>query len=921
MKKILAIIAIALLCYTKSYPQAGVLGAFRANVFVSATGSDSNSGKYPWAPIKTISKLNTITILPGQIVAFKSGDTFNDTTLVVKSSGTAGKPITYTAYGPGAKPVISGSTAITGWVQTPDETDNSAIYQATFATTINQLFDDGVRMRNARFSNIEEVPQGRTPVDAGYSWISKVDGNMTAITLSGNGTYAANYFAGSKVIIRVADAWDTQTADVTSSVDTVLTISYPNSGNPIWSSATGYVTGNRVVYTSTGDNAGLWEAKINNTNVTPAAGATWQYISTVERIVPNKGMVIMGKRAYIDRPGEWAQEGTTVYYWAADSNAPTNISGSTIETGINLDGKNNVTVKNLHIRNQKTYGIYQSGASVSGIRIENNTIENQEHYGIYIFPTTQALDVRIAYNQVRNTNASGIYGYYVAGATVTENTITNTGLFENWGSGGITRVGAGSAMVILPGSVSQTGRKNTITWNRISKAGYNGIYTTGWFSAQYNRTDSTTLSINDGGGIYTTSNSTSGVSDISRNITTNSKGTLAGLNVPFLLGKGIYIDEAAKNVVANYNTSVGNAYGITLHQSYGHHVRYNVTFNNRTEMRSSGSYTNFTYGSEESYSKVFQNIFVRGPETQALYETATSYRLSPLYIRQDSNRYINPYSGKLVFANDTVVPNSTPLRASGLNYYTFTNWKAQRQTMDRPNSTLNDVLFNDAVNDQRIVWNETKKPQTWYVNNAKNVRYIDSSSVASTFILQPFESKYIKGRHLYLVKPEVSSQDTSGTLRTIGTTEVLGNPSTAASVRRAIPVTFPNVGDSVTIQSISVYHNAGTGNVILGVYGDNGGSPSVPGSLLRATASTTVNGTAGWQTINLTAPVTIAKGQKVWLAWVFQNVSNIRFASATANSSISSDATFASGLPGTFGYTSIYLNSSNFSVYCTYTIK
>ncbi len=108
MKKILLIIAVVLLAYTGARAQAGVLGLFRANYFVADDGNDANSGKYPWAPIQTIAKLNTLELTPGQIVAFKRGDVFDDTTLVVADSGTSGKPITYTWYGnTGAKPVVN----------------------------------------------------------------------------------------------------------------------------------------------------------------------------------------------------------------------------------------------------------------------------------------------------------------------------------------------------------------------------------------------------------------------------------------------------------------------------------------------------------------------------------------------------------------------------------------------------------------------------------------------------------------------------------------------------------------------------------------------------------------------------------------------------------------------------------------------
>ena len=90
----------------------------------------------------------------------------------------------------------------------------------------------------------------------------------------------------------------------------------------------------------------------------------------------------------------------------------------------------------------------------------------------------------------------------------------------------------------------------------------------------------------------------------------------------------------------------------------------------------------------------------------------------------------------------------------------------------------------------------------------------------------------------------VTQAPTPSVEKTLGNTEVYTDYSTVAN-RRAIPVTF---GDDGTITSISIYHNGGTGDVLLGVYTDQSGSPS---SLLGSTASTAINPTSGWQTVSL----------------------------------------------------------------------
>jgi hypothetical protein len=126
-----------------------------------------------------------------------------------------------------------------------------------------------------------------------------------------------------------------------------------------------------------------------------------------------------------------------------------------------------------------------------------------------------------------------------------------------------------------------------------------------------------------------------------------------------------------------------------------------------------------------------------------------------------------------------------------------------------------------------------------------------------------------------------------------------------------MPVTFNEAGQ---IQSISVYHNAGSGNVLLGVYSDLAGRPS---SLLGVTPSTAVRSTAGWQTISLTTPVNVTSGQKVWLAWVFENIPYVRYQATATPESVATNFTWSSGMPSTFG--SNFNANFKFSVYCTFT--
>jgi len=78
-------------------------------------GNDGWAGTFA-APWKTVAKVNGFALVAGDIVFFKRGEVWREK-LVVPENGAAGNPITFGAYGSGAKPKILGSTdlALVAW--------------------------------------------------------------------------------------------------------------------------------------------------------------------------------------------------------------------------------------------------------------------------------------------------------------------------------------------------------------------------------------------------------------------------------------------------------------------------------------------------------------------------------------------------------------------------------------------------------------------------------------------------------------------------------------------------------------------------------------------------------------------------------------------------------------------------------------
>lgn len=131
-------------------------------------------------------------------------------------------------------------------------------------------------------------------------------------------------------------------------------------------------------------------------------------------------------------------------------------------------------------------------------------------------------------------------------------------------------------------------------------------------------------------------------------------------------------------------------------------------------------------------------------------------------------------------------------------------------------------------------------------------------------------------------------------LETVGNTAIFGSSTTTAN-RRAMPYTMPEDG---IIKSITMYHQGGSGDMLLGVYNDNGsGAPQL---LLGSTVSTAVSGTTGWQTIQLTNDVTVASGDTIWLAWVYESNPGIFYESGTVGR-YDAGVGWAGGMPANYG--------------------
>lgn len=81
-----------------------------ASYYIKNSGNDNLDGLSDANAWQTISKLNSSTFQPGDIIYFAKGDYWEDS-LIFPSSGTEENPITLTSYGTGGKPLLTSNNA------------------------------------------------------------------------------------------------------------------------------------------------------------------------------------------------------------------------------------------------------------------------------------------------------------------------------------------------------------------------------------------------------------------------------------------------------------------------------------------------------------------------------------------------------------------------------------------------------------------------------------------------------------------------------------------------------------------------------------------------------------------------------------------------------------------------------------------
>ena len=156
--------------------------------YISPAGSDVNSGTSPASPWQTISKANSFTFALNDSILFKRGGIFYGSIVV------RGANLNFGAYGIGAKPIITGLSIITGWVNL-----GGNIWEAPaigVKASNNLVLRDGKIMQVGRYPNANAT-------EAGYLIYT----GATTSSITGPALSTTKNWTGAEVAIRL-NRWE-----------------------------------------------------------------------------------------------------------------------------------------------------------------------------------------------------------------------------------------------------------------------------------------------------------------------------------------------------------------------------------------------------------------------------------------------------------------------------------------------------------------------------------------------------------------------------------------------------------------------------------------------------------------------------------------------------------------------------------------
>jgi len=470
---------------------------------VSAAGNDGNPGTFgsPW---RTLGKVKTAMALmsSSDTIVFRRDDQFLGDIRFLKDG------LNIDAYGTGeSNPVIVGSTEIKDWIPHGNGIYSAIIPQAKY--NLNLVVIDSIPQTICRYPD-------ENAANEGYITATKVT-DTTKVIVPGASAIRSRLI-GRSLVLRAKD-WRLDRDSITAVSNTNDTVTYVR-----------------------------LERKISPTN------------QTLEAFNDGNGAFFMGDTTFLTRYGEWHFNPSTKrlsIFFGSENPASHTIEVGLIDTLVNVNGRNNIGIRNINFYNAGKHAIWDSVAV--GLTIKNCRVRNSGIMGIYAFFVSNfnientAVDWALCSGIANESNFPGRKN-----SVIKKTSVTNIGLLPGMGS-----FNSPAQMRGIAAAVRDTGLVEECF---ISQTGKSGISFQGSnYKVRKNEVSFTSQKVNDDGAIYTFHGGNTakpGIEYSNREISDNyihdivgsPAGTARGMNYNVT---GIYLDEHSRYIDILNNTIVG----------------------------------------------------------------------------------------------------------------------------------------------------------------------------------------------------------------------------------------------------------------------------------------------------------------------------------------------------------------------------
>lgn len=414
---------------------------------------------------------------------------------------------------------------------------------------------------------------------------------------------------------------------------------------------------------------------------------------------------------------EWHHTGTTLYvHFGGNNPADYTVKVTTLNYLFYNSGYSHITVQDISFVGANRESIYLNAADY--ITVQDCDVDFSGGNGIRSWNCDYNV---FDDNYINHSSSTGFFAQEGVSCTVTNNTITNSGLI------------AGISNDIQWSGLHLTWNNNCLVqYNVISNSGYNGAsVNSAGMQVLNNFITNYCLLLDDGGGVYT-SGETFTNKTISDNIITYGIGNREYLKNPTStpISAGVYLDESAYGCTVENNVI---AYvcraGIHLHKAGHNVIRYNTCFNNGV------------------------GIYYQDREDDTMHDNTVSYNF---FIASDASQYTLMHTSAWTDIADNVTASYnyfcrpidndyiTWLWLPGKILYSEATFAYYRTLTGDDLTSYNPDITITSEDELHLVYNETDVNKTFILSDAM-VEVDGTNHGAGNLVVTPWTGKVLIG--------------------------------------------------------------------------------------------------------------------------------------------------------------------------------